>query len=107
MTEVSVPVRIESMTLGEAWIAVAPAILTGGVVGSWELPILEVFRATLDVYSPMVDDAIIAQHGDPERIDWMHATLPTTPEWQSSVAPTATRRACTTTPTQATTRSAG
>jgi len=76
MTEVSVPVRIESMTLGEAWIAVAAAILTAGVVGSWEgLPILEVFRATLDVYSPMVDDAIIAQHGDPERIDWMHANF--------------------------------
>ncbi len=76
MTEVSVPVRIESMTLGEAWIAVAAAILTGGVVGSWEgLPILEVFRATLDVYSPMVDDAIIAQHGDPERIAWMHANF--------------------------------
>src|SRR5712692_9894059 len=76
MTEVSVPVQIESLTLGEAWIAVAAAILTAGVGGSWEgLPIREVFRATLDVYSPMVDDAIIAQHGDPERIDWMHANF--------------------------------
>jgi thymidylate synthase len=76
MTEVSVPVRIESMTLGEAWIAVAAAIMTGGVVGSWDgLPIVEVFRATLDVYSPMVDDPIIARHGDPERIAWMHANF--------------------------------
>jgi thymidylate synthase len=70
------PVRIEVMTLGEAWMAIAAAILTGGVVGSWEgLPIVEVFRATLDVYSPRVDDPIIAQHGDPERLAWMHANF--------------------------------
>jgi len=70
------PVRIEVTTLGEAWIAIAAAILTGGVVGSWEgLPIVEVFRATLDVYSPRVDDPIIARHGDPERLAWMHANF--------------------------------
>jgi thymidylate synthase len=76
MTEVFVPVRIEVMTLGEAWIAIASAILKGGVAGSWDgLPIVEVFRATLDVYSPRVDDPIIAQHGDPERVAWMHANF--------------------------------
>src|SRR3984893_18062890 len=76
MTEVFVPVRIEVMSLGEAWIAIAAAILTGGVVGSWDgLPIVEVFRATLDVHSPRVDDPIIAQHGDPERLAWMHANF--------------------------------
>ena len=76
MTEVSSPVRIESMTLGEAWIAIASAILAVGVAGSWEgLPIVEVFRATLDVQSPRVDDPIIAQHGDPERLAWMHANF--------------------------------
>jgi thymidylate synthase len=76
MTEVSAPVRIEVMTLGEAWMAIATAILTGGVVGSWDgLPIVEVFRATLDVNSPMVDDPIIAKHGDPERLAWMHANF--------------------------------
>jgi thymidylate synthase len=65
--------RIEAATLGEAWIAIATAILTGGVAGSWEgLPITEVFRATLDVYSPRLDDPIIAKHGDPERLAWMH-----------------------------------
>ena len=64
------------MTLGEAWLAVAAAILTGGVVGSWEgLPISEVFRATLDVHSPRVDDPIIARHGDPDRLAWMHANF--------------------------------
>jgi thymidylate synthase len=76
MTEVLVPVRIEAMTLGEAWMAIAAAILTSGVVGSWEgLPIVEVFRATLDVKSPRVDDPIIAQHGDPERLAGMHANF--------------------------------
>ncbi len=76
MTEVLVPVRIEVMTLGEAWMAIAAAILTRGVVGSWDgLSIVEVFRATLDVYSPNVDDPIIAQHGDPERLAWMHANF--------------------------------
>jgi hypothetical protein len=50
MTEVLAPVRIESTTLGGAWMAIAAAILTGGVVGRWDgLPIVEVFRATLDV----------------------------------------------------------
>jgi thymidylate synthase len=68
--------RIAVMTLGEAWLAIAAAILTDGVVGSWEgLPIVEVFHATLDVHSPRVDDPIIAQHGDPERLAWMHANF--------------------------------
>ena len=76
MAEVFVPMRIEAMTLGEAWMAIAAAILTGGVAGSWEgLPIVELFRATLDVHSPRVDDPIIAQHGDPERLAWMHANF--------------------------------
>lgn len=76
MTEVSEAVRIEAPTLGEGWLAIAAAILAGGAVGSWEgLPILEVFRATLDVHSPRVDDPIIARHGDPERLAWMHANF--------------------------------
>jgi len=76
MLEDVVPVRIEATTLGEAWIAIASAILTGGVVGSWEgLPIVEVFCATLDVSAPSVDDPIIAHHGDPERLAWMHANF--------------------------------
>ncbi len=64
------------MTLGEAWTAIAAAILTDGVEGRWEgLPIVEVFRATLEVHSPRVDDPIIAHHGDPERLAWMHANF--------------------------------
>jgi thymidylate synthase len=69
-------VRIEAMTLGEAWMAIAAAILTRGAVGTWDgLPIVEVFRATLDVHSPSVEDPIIARHGDPERLAWMHANF--------------------------------
>ncbi len=76
MTEVFVPVRIEVATLGEAWMAIATAILRDGAAGSWEgLPIIEVFRATLDVHSPSLDDPIIKQHGDPERLAWMHANF--------------------------------
>jgi thymidylate synthase len=76
MTEVFVAQRIEVMTLGEAWLAIAAAILAGGVAGSWEgQPIIEVFRATLEVRSPKVDDPIIARYGDPERLDWMHANF--------------------------------
>src|ERR1700716_1228850 len=76
MTEDVVPVRIEAMTLGEAWMAIAAAILEGGAVGSWEgLPMVEVCRGTLDVDSPKADDPIIARHGDPERLAWMHANF--------------------------------
>ena len=67
---------IEAVTLGEAWTAVAALILKDGVVGSWEgTPIVEVFRATLEVSRPMVDDPIIARHGDPGRLAWMHANF--------------------------------
>ncbi|MFI5283571.1 MAG: thymidylate synthase [Candidatus Dormibacterales bacterium] len=76
MADPLTPVRIEAMTSGEAWLAIAKAILAGGVAGSWEgLPIVEVFRATLDVRAPTADDPIIARHGDPERLAWMHANF--------------------------------
>jgi len=76
VSRVVVPVRIDVMTLGEAWVGIAAAILKGGVVGSWDgLAILEAFRATLDVSSPRVDDPILTKHGDPERMAWMHANF--------------------------------
>src|SRR5258708_22962695 len=77
MNEVFVPARIEVTTLGEAWMAIAAAILEDGVAGSWEgLPSVEVFRATLAVHATKVDDPISAQYGDPERVAWMHANFP-------------------------------
>ena len=108
MTEVFFPVRIEVDTLGEAWVAIAAAILEGGVAGSWEgLPIMEVFRATLECTRRGSTTRSSPSTAIPNAWPGCTRTLPTTPEWQSSVTPTATRRACTTTPTQAATRSAG
>jgi thymidylate synthase len=76
MPESFAPPRIEVMTLGEAWMAIAAAILEFGVAGSWEgLAIVEVLRAELDVRSPRVDDPIITRHGDPERLAWMHSNF--------------------------------
>ena len=76
MNDGSVGIRIDATTIGEAWVAIASAILARGVAGSWEgLPILEVFRATLVMRSPAVDDQIIAEHGDRERLAWMHANF--------------------------------
>jgi thymidylate synthase len=76
MTDRSVSTRIEATTLGEAWVGIATAILRDGVVGDWEgRPILEVFRATLAVRAPTVDDPIIALQGDPERLTWMRTNF--------------------------------
>lgn len=67
---------IEASTLGEAWLEIASTILERGVAGSWEgQPIVEVLRATIDVSSPGLDDPIIARHGDPERLAWMHSNF--------------------------------
>jgi len=72
----SVVNRIEVRTIGDAWIGIASAILKEGVAGSWEgLPMVELFRVALEIRSPRVDDPIIAQHGDPERLAWMHANF--------------------------------
>jgi thymidylate synthase len=73
LTDGSVAPRIEAVTLGDAWMRIASAILSGGVAGDWERrPIVEVFRVTLVVRSPRVEDPIIARHGDPQRLAWMH-----------------------------------
>lgn len=70
------PIRIEAITIGEAWIGIASAILEDGVAGDWEAqPIRELFRAVLEVREPSADDQIIAAHGDPERLAWMHANF--------------------------------
>jgi len=76
LTQAFGSLRIKATTLGEAWMAISAAILTSGVEGSWEgVPIVEVFRVTIDVHSPRVDDPIIAEHGDPKRVAWMHANF--------------------------------
>lgn len=69
-------VRIEAPTIGEAWLAIASAILKDGAPGSWEgTSMVEVFRATIEVREPEVKDPIIARYGDPERLAWMHTNF--------------------------------
>jgi thymidylate synthase len=76
VTDLSVATRIETETIGDAWVRIASAILSGGVAGDWEgQPIVELFRVTLEVHSPTVDDPIITTRGDPERLAWMHANF--------------------------------
>jgi thymidylate synthase len=70
------PMRIKSETIGAAWFAIARGILDDGVPGKWDgLPLVEVFRATLEVSAPRPDDPLIAQHADRERLAWMHANF--------------------------------
>lgn len=67
---------IEATTLGEAWMKIVSAILKTGVAGDWDgLPIVEIFRATLQVQSPAVEDPIITRYGDPERLAWMRSNF--------------------------------
>jgi len=76
MSEIPTSVRIHAATIGDAWLAIASEILRQGVAGDWEgKPIVELFRATIEVDSPAPDDPIIAEHGDPERLAWMHANF--------------------------------
>ena len=63
-------------TLGDAWIGVAKRILDEGAASQYDgLPIVELAQVTLDIASPDPHDAIIAEHGDPERLAWMHANF--------------------------------
>ena len=67
---------IEAGTIGRAWIAAASAILEHGAPGDWEgAPIVEMLRVTLSIRTPRARDPIIAEHGDRERLAWMHANF--------------------------------
>jgi thymidylate synthase len=67
---------IATTTIGEAWLAIAARILEDGVPEHYDgLPILEIENATLVVAAPDADDALIARHGDPERLRWMRANF--------------------------------
>lgn len=67
---------IEAATLGEAWMKIVSAILETGVDGDWEaLPIVEIFRATLEVHSTALEDPVITRYGNPERLAWMRANF--------------------------------
>ena len=76
MTRIDVPVRVDVTTVGEAWLAIAAAIVADGIEGDWDgVPLIEVFRATIEISAPRVADPIITAHADPERLSWMHANF--------------------------------
>lgn len=67
---------IAADTLGEAWLRVASAILSGGASSHYDqLPITELERVTLDVARPNPADPVIAEFADPERLAWMRANF--------------------------------
>ncbi|MBN9240918.1 MAG: hypothetical protein BGO97_14495 [Micrococcales bacterium 70-64] len=63
-------------TIGEAWLQVARRILEEGRPSEYDgLPILELRLVTLEVEHPDPDDALIAEHANPERLAWMRANF--------------------------------
>lgn len=63
-------------TIGEAWLQVARRILDEGRPSTYDgLPILELRLVTLEVEHPDPDDALIAEHANPERLAWMRANF--------------------------------
>jgi thymidylate synthase len=68
--------RVEADTIGEAWLAVARAILEDGLDSRYDAaPILEIDRVTLSVAHPASVDPIVADLGDAERLAWMHSNF--------------------------------
>ena len=67
---------VAASSLGEAWLRVASRILGAGAPASYDgLPMTELAYVALDIAAPDPDDAIIATHGDPERLAWMRANF--------------------------------
>jgi thymidylate synthase len=71
-----IPQIIAAETIGSAWLSVAERILADGAPSTYDgLPMVELAHITLDVATSDPEDAIIAQHGDPERLAWMRANF--------------------------------
>lgn len=67
---------VAAATLGEAWLAVAAAILAEGARSSFDgLPLLEIERVTLEIARPDPDDALIAAQASPSWLAWMRANF--------------------------------
>jgi len=68
--------RIEAATIGEAWLAVARAVLGSGAASTYDrLPILELDLVTVTVTRPASADPLIDRLGDPERLAWMRTNF--------------------------------
>jgi thymidylate synthase len=67
---------IETKTIGEAWIAIARAIMDAGVASTYDaLAMREVLMATIIVRDPEMTDDIVERFADPERLAWMRANF--------------------------------
>jgi thymidylate synthase len=67
---------VESNTLGECWFGVSRAILDGGHPARYDgAPIKEIANLTAVVTRPDPADPVIARHGDPAWLAWMHANF--------------------------------
>jgi thymidylate synthase len=64
---------VQADTLGEAWLEVARRILEHGADAVWDgAPTRELALLTLTVAAPDPEDAVIAELGDPDWLQWMH-----------------------------------
>jgi thymidylate synthase len=66
-------VVVEAPSLGEGWLAVSREILARGAISSYDgQATRELALLTLVVERPDSADSLIAEHGDPDWLDWMH-----------------------------------
>jgi thymidylate synthase len=66
-------VSINTLTIGDAWLAISDLILRHGVASHDDgLAMREIMMATLCIAEPRVNDDIIRQHADDARMAWMH-----------------------------------
>ena len=70
------PHILRSDTIGDGWLAAAGRIVANGVPSRYDdLPVREISLVMLTVARPDPHDEIIARHGEPERLAWMHANF--------------------------------
>ena len=64
---------IDAPSLGAGWLRVARVVLEEGMTASWGgLATREVALLSLVVERPASNDAVIAELGDPDWLEWMH-----------------------------------
>jgi thymidylate synthase len=67
---------IDTITIGEAWIAVARLIVERGVASTYDgLAMREVLMTTIVVRAPATTDDIVERFADPQRLAWMRANF--------------------------------
>ena len=67
---------LESITLGQAWLAAWRLILERGAPSRYDgAPTLEIAHLTLAIAAPDPRDRFIARHGDPAWLAWMHTNF--------------------------------